>query len=265
MKTIRNDILALGSLFFLMIACQGVQTAGTEIGNPDTVALTVVGIEPGLGGTARLRTQGGLFQIDEARVVLADLEFVQAGTNCDETEESEIEFRGPYIVDLLTDVSDPDLGEVTVAAGRYCEIELRIEKLDVAEIPTGVDATDPIVEHSILVRGLSPAGTAFVVMAEFDEEFEIESREAGIVVSDTESTALILGFLLEEWFVGVDFASATVNQGQILIDPNTNSVLLETIKVNVKRSAKLYGDLNKDGILDDDEDDDILGDGGEID
>jgi hypothetical protein len=242
-------------LVLLFFSCGGTQLAGTEIGN---ARVEVVGVSTGLS-RLNARSQSSGISIDRATIVLDQLEF-RTLEQCQSSSEGEIEFEGPYVVDLLTNASTPDLGTTQIPITSYCRIELRMAKLDPGEVPSGVDSNDPIVDHSLYVTGERGDFTPFIAKIEQDEEFRIEN-DSGFDLLQSESETLFLAFDLTDWFSQIDLDSADITSGTILIDKDHNSELYDQLKTNVQLSAHLFEDSNDNGELDNSEEGESLADG----
>ena len=136
---------------------------GTNTGNPSSqTALKFAGIDSSL--TTKLRTKAlpGGIDITEARLVLEAIDFKSA-EDCDNDDETEteIDFEGPFVVDLLSNMSIPETTNISIPAGNYCRIRLRLDELDDDERPNGIDASDSIIDKSVLIVGTRSDATPF--------------------------------------------------------------------------------------------------------
>lgn len=226
----------------------GTNTAGTEIGNPETVSLSIVGINPTLA-KLQTRLQSSGVSVTEARVVVDRIEFKAAEDCTQSSSESEIQYEGPYVANLLDNSSIPSLGDVTLPSGMYCKLKLRMAKLSKNDIPAGISDTDPIIDHAFYVTGTRGDGTPFIAKLEQNVDFELESSTPFSIGEDL-SSALVLAFDLSTWMTGMDLDGADVTSGSILIDKDHNSELLDQFQSNIQESAKLFRDKNEDGGLD---------------
>ncbi len=201
----------------------------------------------------------------------------QEGVSCEtETDmehgseeiESEIKIQGPFVFDLLTGASTPDLGALTIPSGVYREVEIKIEK---RETPSGTPITDPNLEgNSIYVEGAFTDGSAvdhdFVLALEIDEELEIES-EVGFNVLEQSANTVVAGLNVDAWFSGIDL-QACVDSGDFPLDSNGDLQLRdddeltgqnvcenleETVEDNIKTSFELFEEEHEDDSDDDGE------------
>ena len=255
-------------LLIQLLSCGAGLTRDTETGNPQTlVDLKIVGIDSSVSTKKQTKALPGGIDVTEARIVLKEIEFKPL-QSCQEEGNGEFDFDGPFVVDLLNNTSTPDTETVQLVDDTYCKVKLKLAKLEIDEVPFGIDSSDPIVESSVIIQGMRSDNTVFTVLIKQDDEFKIENEQDGFVVdSDTGANQFFIAFDLALWFDLVDMDGATIDGGQITIDEGNNTSLYEQIVDNIKTSAKLFEDINENGSLDDDEDDDndILGSGGDDD
>lgn len=258
LKAIAGLFLACGVAAFGLGRCAN-QT-GTDTGNPISLKLEFVGIPtppaPASNPPPTLR---------EARIVVKEIDLDPVATcNIPEpsveplTPEPEPgpDLLGPFVVDLLQNTTLPGTEPVTVPAGDYCEIDLTFDALSAEELPPGLSPEDPIVGNALWIQGSRSDGKIFTVLLKQDDRFKLEaSAPQGIPIFGDRGTAtFFISFDLQAWFAGVDLAQAEVApNGNILIDGTSNAALHALIVENVIRSARLYRDLDGDGVLNPDE------------
>src|SRR5262245_4996842 len=176
MKMKRILIFCLWVVFLWLGGCA--TQAGTDTGNPAFVAIKFVGIQK--NSPEKLSTKLLPFGITltEARIVLKDINLEPIiscqieGVTRLEPPELEFDFPGPFVVDLLENMSVPDVGQIPVPPGRYCEIELKFDKLEKENVPDGISLDDPIVENAMLIQGMRIDGTPFLVQLKEDDRFK---------------------------------------------------------------------------------------------
>ena len=236
-------------------------------------------------------TQLGVLTITEAWVALKEIELEMAENEIDSPEEeeqqNEIEYEGPFLVNLLTDEISPEPELIDILPGLYEEIELKIDKIEDDETDDDstplVTADDPIYGYSIYIEGTYTGtidGTQynnllFVLAYEFDEEvtFSGSDESLGFTIEDAAFNSLIIAFRLNKWFNfsdtetnsdEVDFNDLTVTTGasgnEVRLDENVEASLSqkvrEVIKENIKHSADYGKDEDENGELESNEDDD---------
>lgn len=241
--------------------------------------------------TDSLGTQIGTIKLTEALVALKEIELELAEAEADTLEEieqnSEIEFEGPYIVNLLTDTITPSLDSVDLLPGNYDEIELDLDSIGGEEEDTDgnqlVDPSHPLFGNSIYLNGSYTGATAggdvtdipFTYEYDLDKEFELtgsSDTSEGFFIDEGAVNNIIIAFRLVRWFDfsnsetnsdNYDFSSLVVSTSGsepfILLDKTAegaNKNLREVIEKNIEESADYGEDLDDDGELDSEEDDD---------
>ncbi len=280
--TIWDDVPAGKSLASLAI--QGTAPAAVAKALADSIVLPVNDVNGVNIGTLVLH---------DARVALKDIELMTEEEQ-DGADELEIEFAGPFVVDLITNMVAPSLDTVIIDTGNYTQIELKIDKIEGDEEDDDgtqlVDPADPLFGNSIYLSGTYSGMTAggqvtgmpFVMSFDFGEEFELSTIDSATGVADTslgfdvqEQTlaAIIIAFRLAKWFNftdpetnsdGVDFNSLMTVEDPpgtftILLDEDAdgdNDAIRDVIKENIEESADYGEDKDGNGILESDEDDD---------
>jgi len=228
--------------------------AGTEVGNPAdpaSIDITLYDDTATLVSPRKSQSQiTGLADIDQAWVVVERIRLRPAGTDCSGTNE--IEFRGPFAVDLLAPQSSPGLAAVRIPAGDYCRIEIR---WDAAGSLPGTPAE--LADSSFFISGTSSDGTEFALNSRRNDELRLDSVATSFTVADT---GLFVALAAQTLFAGVDFGAAVATGGLILINDDQNRDLLDVFENNLKAASRVYDDDDGDGFLGDDErnTDDIL-------
>jgi hypothetical protein len=275
------------------------------------VSLDVIGTAPSSGSSASFRsltgssraagapievpvldtagTEIGTLTLTEVLIALKEIELEMEDSQVDTPEEAdqelEIEFEGPFLLNLVEETSTPPLENVYLLPGIYDEIELAIAKLEGDE--TDSDGTTPLVtvdhplyENSIYLSGSYTGTTSsgsvtdipFTFILDLDEEFELTGTgdtSLGFEVVEGQYIPLIIAFRMAQWFdfsnpetneAGLlDFSDVIEASGSILLDGNqvgTNDSIRTIIKENIKESADYGEDEDEDGELGSDEDDD---------
>lgn len=180
---------------------------GTDSGNAFRAALTVQG-----EGDA-ITTARGVAEITLATLVLDTIEF----QGCGEGEDDEIDYEGPFDVDLLTGL---ELPEIDLGVTAICGLELETEE------PDG---------FTVVVEGTSTAGVPFRVETDFEFEVEVEGDED---LTESLNTFVLL-FDVDAWFANADPDTGVVDNGEILISSTSNADLLATFEADLVTSARL--------------------------
>lgn len=160
--------------------------------------------------------------------------------------------------DGVADSDDSVMDEVEIfdalelPAGVYTEIQAKLDRIDLED---GIDPASSLAGNSLFIEG-TLAGQAFRVIADFDEEFEIENP-AGITVDDASIASFILTFNPAAWFEGIDLSAADQDaDGVVVLDNDNNTALFEQFRDNVKTGAEIENDEDGDGTPDDEDLDD---------
>ncbi len=195
-----------------------------------------------LSGT---RADGSIVDVTYAHVGVSKIKFKsieQMGV------ATEVGLEGKFDLDLLSGTSSPDLSAVTIPAGLYKKMKVKIDQ----GLADG---------SSVVVRGTwTPAGGGAAVPFEYvtDEEFEFEiENQTGFELSERALSDVLVLFDLDAWFAKVDFASAMVGaDGTIHIDDRNNERLGDSLEEAIDDSAEVGEDEDHDGDAEIDEDHD---------
>lgn len=224
--------------------------------------------------------EDGVTYGSEDRVALtSDGEDSEEGTDTEDSSSSEFEFEGPYVVDLITNTSTPSFSTISLPAGDYSEIQLKLHKIDGSEDDDegaqAVDSSDPLFDNSVVLRGTytptSGSVQNFTFIYDLDEEFELSgsSNSVGFSLADGVDNSVLVAFRMAKW---LDFTGQSADlsslSGDILLDSTSSggaSSIREIVRDNVKASADYGKDEDGDGQLGagEDDDDDSSGDDAE--
>jgi hypothetical protein len=72
----------------------------------------------------------------------------------------------------------------------------------------------------------SGAAIPFALRSQFAQEIQSRIADGGIIIANNATVPVVVIFDLAGWFGGVDFANATIENGEILIDSAHNIDLL---------------------------------------
>ncbi len=206
-------------------------------------------------------SNGATVTLNEAWVVIKEIEFKQeevAGT--DEVDGAEVEFEGPYYVDLLS--STPlALDTVSIPDQAIRRIKMKLHKAEStapASAPAGING------NSIYVSG-SVGANNFVVQMDDSTEFEIGGPTA---VSATNGGDLLAQINLADVFKQIDLSGVTNNEvissasrhsGTNLclaIDASANDIYT-CIRKGLEKHADFGEDSNGDDSLESADDDTV--------
>lgn len=147
----------------------------------------------------------GTLTIDDARLALKEIKLKLAEEeiegNADslelEQENDSIKFPGPYIVELIHNTVSPPLDTITIPAGIYKELELKLDKIEGDEDDEDgtqlVDSNDPLFGNSIYIAGTytgltaggEVTGVPFILSYDFGEKFELTGLDTTTNAADS--------------------------------------------------------------------------------
>ena len=239
------------------LSCQA-STAPHSTGAAKTQGAYEFVIDPLTQGVALAGgdSAGHAVDLTDFRIAIEEVKFKNEDESETEMATDEVEFQGPFTLDLLDSASATaqTLGDVKIPTGTYDGIEFKMHKAD------ELASTDVLFERSIYIKGtveLTPGSPqAFLMWHETGEEFFLTGPN-GITVADGQSgNDLIVDFKLLSVLDGIDFGNGCVD----LTDINPQSTdsnckdIAETLKDNLKAAADFGKDEDGDGEIGEDED-----------
>lgn len=304
-----NKMLLRAGLFLFAItlsfySCEGVSNSEDEINVTEGYAgvnLTIQGSLPTASSPGRASSdpisititdetagETGTLTLDDIRINVYQIELEQDLDDVDTDEEleqeSEVEYTGPFVVDLLSGLITPELPYIELLPGTYDELKIKVARIEGDETDADgnplVDSSDPLYDNSIVLSGTYSgpiSGETAVDMDisisfDLDEEFILSSAN-GMSLDESMINEIIVAFRLNKWFhfhnsetnsSSIEFDSVVKESYgesgfRIRLDDNStddNGLIWEVIKKNIKESADFGEDSDEDGELDSDEDDD---------
>jgi len=172
-----------------------------------------------------------------------DIEDSQDGDDDGEDDNEEVEFAGPFVVDLIAGTSTPDFGVANILPGTYEELEIEI---------------GPVLDsgNSIFVAFDIPRDgqDTLKVQYSFSGEIEIEiEREAGFQIDGGALSQMLVLLNLDSLVNGVDFSQAVVDaDGVIRLNDTSNSSLADVIDSNFDTAIEGGEDEDHDDEIDED-------------
>lgn len=221
----------IAALMVLLISC-----GGTDSGNPKAVGLVMQAIVK--SASTGLTLSSGV-EVSSAKIVVDQIRY-RPFENCEAANDESISaLSSAKMIDLLV---PEELVQFDANVKKICRIDVRIsEDHSFAEMA----------DLSMKIQGARADSTPFVIEIDLDREFTIRNTTSGIILSS--EAIFIMGFNVNEWFTGVNLDTATVTDGTITISETSNESLLDLIIENIKNSASLHKDSDRDGEYDDGE------------
>ncbi len=146
--------------------------------------------------------------LNKAWVIVKEIEFKLAEVaGAAEVEGSEVKFRGPYFVDLLS-TTPASFGAAEVPAGVYRRVKMKLEKD--SSIPAGLGAPAQLSGNSIYLEG-NVSGQPFSYSAPDGTEFKI-AGPGGVTL--TETSNMVIGVKVSDLFrlINMDAVFAATNR-----------------------------------------------------
>ncbi len=192
--------------------------------------------------------------LNKAWIVVKEIEFKTAEVaGASEVAGSEIEFRGPFFVDLLSTIP-ASFGAAQVPAGVYHRVKMKLEK-DTA-LPTG--APTQLAGNSLYFEG-TVSGLAFSYAAADNTEFKI-AGPGGINLSA--NATMVIGVKVADLFRLIKMDAVAVAGNKNISDSNripaTNacplidsaaSDIFTCLRKGLEKAGKLGKDNNDDGEI----------------
>lgn len=155
-------------------------------------------------------------------------------------DTSEIHFKGPYDVDLMSESGaiDQTIGSVDIPDGTYKIIRFKLHK------SKDRVNTDPLYDRSLFLSG-TINGTPFEFWHDASENFDIENSTGIIVNGSTVDLAVVFNidqFLSSLHNIDLTLAQDEDGNGLIEINPEDddgNGEIADLIKENIKKAADL--------------------------
>ncbi|WP_189606445.1 hypothetical protein [Saccharospirillum salsuginis] len=206
-----------------------------------------------------------------------------ASDSNDDSSHVEIEFVGPYVVDLLTSTTNPVLPSLLIEAGQYDDIEVEIEKLEPEDLDSEgnplIDTYPELDRFTLYLEGTytSQDGThnaiPFKLQSELSEEFDLAGSDISntITLNTDQTVDLIVAFRMARWFrfddietnsdLDLTLQEAIVwneaeQRHELFLSGDNRSDVMEVIEDNIEESGDFGEDDDDDGELGSDEDED---------
>lgn len=227
-----------GSLTLMMlVACSGSDQMGISVrtGAPRTGAAT---------SRKQALTLSNGIELTRVRMVIQKLDLEQEGEDesMDGTEREEVE-AGPFLVDIAGDALNGQAEhvlDVSVAAGTYDELELKIQKVEDSAAKSDPKFADMVAKGASVIVDGKIDGQDFSFVSSLTVEQE---REASFTIGEGAGN-ITLNLDVTKWFTG--------ESGQRL-DPRQSSNK-SAIEESIKRSIDAFDDDDHDGAEDHDDD-----------
>lgn len=232
MKNLNFKILYLLSI--LVLSCSNNDENGG-------INLTISAINSSASKlTSNSKTSNAVVVFTDFKISIRDVVFKNDDDINSSLDTDEIQFRGPYQIDLLnnTDALSQTIGNAFVTDGKYKEMRFKFHKDE--DLP----ATNDLFDKSIYIEGTID-GTPFVFWHDTSENLDV-GRSTGVLVQGNTvnftvqfNTSQFLSSLNQ-----IDLSQATDNNNDGLIeifpnDEDGNQDIADALKDNIKMAADL--------------------------
>ena len=232
MKNLNFKILYLLSI--LVLSCSNNDENGG-------INLTISAINSSASKlTSNSKTSNAVVVFTDFKISIRDVVFKNDDDINSSLDTDEIQFRGPYQIDLLnnTDALSQTIGNAFVPDGKYKEMRFKFHKDE--DLP----ATNDLFDKSIYIEGTID-GTPFVFWHDTSENLDV-GRSTGVLVQGNRvnftvqfNTSQFLSSLNQ-----IDLSQATDNNNDGLIeifpnDEDGNQDIADALKDNIKMAADL--------------------------
>lgn len=232
MKNLNFKILYLLSI--LVLSCSNNDENGG-------INLTISAINSSASKlTSNSKTSNAVVVFTDFKISIRDVVFKNDDDINSSLDTDEIQFRGPYQIDLLnnTDALSQTIGNAFVPDGKYKEMRFKFHKDE--DLP----ASNDLFDKSIYIEGTID-GTPFVFWHDTSENLDV-GRSTGVLVQGNTvnftvqfNTSQFLSSLNQ-----IDLSQATDNNNDGLIeifpnDEDGNQDIADALKDNIKMAADL--------------------------
>ena len=215
---------------FLMISCSDEEPINPKI----SLEMSAINTK------STLAKNNAVVVFTDFKISIRDVVFKNDNDPMSNLDTDEVQFRGPYQVDLLdnTDAITQTIGETIVPNGMYKEMRFKFHKDE------NLPPSDKLFDKSIYIEGTID-GTPFVFWHDTSENLDV-GRSTGVMVQNG-SVNFSVQFNISQFlnsFHQIDMSQAQDqnNDGVIEINPNDqdgNQDIADKLKDNIKATADL--------------------------
>jgi hypothetical protein len=227
----------------LLLSALFMTSCSTEDGNTTLTIKGDVGTSTARARAAQSITlfdiQGNEFTLTEARVALRHVEF-----DADSSVNSSYKIEGPFVVDLITGVSVPEIVTPTdsLAGNQYTRIDLRIDDTDDGYFQ--ITPTDKLYGYSLYAIG-EHNGTPLEIQLKFNEDIRFDFVSP-INVEAYKDHDFALSLKVSEWFAQIDLTDCLNDlSGNDTLKISDDASTCDEVEGDLKTAVKTMYDLDK--------------------
>ncbi len=144
-----------------------------------------------------------------------------------ENDNGDIVLAGPYSLDIAS--GSATIGQVSIYPGTFKKVDL--------DFQTSSSSTHN--GSSIFITGTytDNSGTIvpFKIYSSFAQQVKLPFAGNGITVAANSTLTIDIVFDVNAWLTGLNFSSATITNGEIVINSTNNTTLLTTFESNLSK------------------------------
>jgi len=187
-------------------------------------------VSPGKNASLTLKASSNQLKVShelmitEALIQVESAEFESLEQGDD--DDFEIDFKGPFEINLLTGSSTPEIPTAYLVPGKYEEVELELNQNQNPNL---------IITGTVALAGAAPIEFEFYGYEDLEFESEGENTELGYLfeVKAGDKVDIVMTFDVESWFANVDILSGEQKDGVIEISKTSNLALYAQIIQNI--------------------------------
>ena len=185
-------------------------------------------------------------------VVIGELRFQP----CDVARGAAYSAPGPFVVDLKEGKTDPELPIIPGTPGGYCGIDA----------PLAPATTAALAGRSLFFDGTRADGTFFILYANMKGTLKLRATPGSNWLGMTTPPSFFWALRPRRWLAKTELDDADVtpdatHQRAVVIDVDRHAALFLKIRARLAGSSTLYADSNGDGMFDDSDRADVVGEG----
>ena len=147
----------------------------------------------------------------------------ETGGSENETDNGDISLSGPFPLNISG--GSASIGQVDVYPGTFKKVDFNFQ------------TSTALGGKSIVISGeyTAAGGTVvpFTISSAFSQMVQMPLAGSGVSVSANSSVVIDIVFDVNAWMSGIDFGSATISNGAIIIDNENNTALLAVFEANL--------------------------------
>jgi hypothetical protein len=244
----RRQAVAAGLVAATMFGCG--PRAGTDVGNGATSTFDVGAYKSGLTPKSHPVPFADGVVVTEAWLSVGEFRLLP-GAGCGNSDlDGPLALEGPITADLThEDAASGRSEEVEVQAGAYCQLRAEVEPVDEpGSLPD--DAPAELVGAALFVRGVRADGVPFTVRSTRGITLRLDAPDQAPFNLAGEN-ALVVAFDLEAAVAALELDA--LEGPSIAIDENAEPQRLTGLEGSLREGARLFRDLDADGVLSADE------------